>query len=207
MPCGTVRGLLRSPSTAREHPGNGAARCQSVGSLWHSRQGNVGRDAAIEKEVLPAFLEGLPRDPAGLGPPDYFEAVYVPRDLNVEDEVFNLTSIERVHFPQLLSRNATSMADEMDWHILPSFENETGRSQIPLHIAHIDVIAGCNFACPGCIEQGLRDINLRLSLERCIDILSSLKKCGCRKVGLYGGEPTLHPQFPLHSESCRKHGF
>jgi sulfatase maturation enzyme AslB (radical SAM superfamily) len=68
-------------------------------------------------------------------------------------------------------------------------------SGIPLTAAHMDLVAACNYNCPGCIEAGLREKGWRLSFRKAATILTDLHDQGCRNLSFYGGEPTLHPNF------------
>jgi sulfatase maturation enzyme AslB (radical SAM superfamily) len=74
-------------------------------------------------------------------------------------------------------------------------ENTRDCSGIPLTAVHIDLVAACNYNCPGCIEANLRDKRWRFSYDKAMKILRDLKKQNCRILSFYGGEPTLHPNF------------
>ena len=157
---------------------------------------------------LQQFVATMSLDLPGHTIPDYFEAVYeVPDHLDVTEEQMDLSSLNPVYFMELLSRDREIITDVMDARMLPLFQSDSERVKIPIQIAHIDPVAGCNFACSGCIEDDLRSRNLHLSLARCISILCSLKQCGRRKVGFYGGEPTLHPDFPCMLRVASEMGF
>jgi MoaA/NifB/PqqE/SkfB family radical SAM enzyme len=62
----------------------------------------------------------------------------------------------------------------------------------------LDITHRCNFNCPGCIERAAMQDSRHSSLMRgtvynLIDVFSDL---GIEEVSLYGGEPTVHPNFP-----------
>lgn len=68
-------------------------------------------------------------------------------------------------------------------------------SGIPLTSVHMDLVSACNYNCPGCIEAGLREKRWRFSFRKATTILADLRNQKCQNLSLYGGEPTLHPEF------------
>lgn len=136
----------------------------------------------------------------------HFEAVYrVPPDVDVNQVMVD--RLQLIHFAKLRSRSEDATADEPEWQILPSFRSKEGRGQIPIQIAHLDLVSGCNFKCPQCIEAEMRGTRLKLALDTCVRILSDLRWRGCKKLGFYGGEPTLHGHFGLILDMAGHMGF
>ena len=165
----------------------------------------------FERANVRRFFAEMQKMRAGTEMPEYFEAVFeVRRDLDdadVKSPDFCMDSVKCVHFAPLLSRKDSAMNDPMDMGFLPRFCSESQSRLIPLQIVHIDPVRGCNFACPGCIETPLRERRLFLSLTKLLQILNSLKRCGCKWIGFYGGEPTMHPQFSCLLETAVSMGF
>jgi len=179
-------------------PGSVLAMTQPNARVWvlcgtHSK-GTIAAVSLFSRRNLSGFHRYI-RDATGQRDPlPYFEAVFeIPRTVDARHVSFQ--SLECRHVSLLRSRKDEAASDEMEWSILPHFRTEDGRRGIPLQVAHIDPVAGCNFDCPGCIEETVRGRRLQLSFPFLTDILCTLKDCGCSKIGFYGGEPTEHPDF------------
>lgn len=128
--------------------------------------------------------------------PDYFEVVFrVPEQCDVRGQ-FSIDGCELVHASALAPRAVEVGADPLPLDQLQLFLERKKWPMIRLDTVHIDPIAHCNLACKGCIEEKERRVFARFSLEAMLEILCGIKRIGCKKVGFYGGEPTLHPQFP-----------
>jgi len=80
-------------------------------------------------------------------------------------------------------------------------------SAIPVTAVHMDLVASCNYNCPGCIEAGLREKGWRLSYHKATTILADLRSQTCRSLSFYGGEPTLHPDFIDIAKVASAQGF
>ncbi|MFC1888956.1 TIR domain-containing protein [Thermodesulfobacteriota bacterium] len=143
------------------------------------------------------------------GEPTCFQGVFrVPKDCKVNQKtVEGFPTIDQVHLGHLRSRRTEATADDLDRHALPYFADPATYDEIELQIAHLDLVADCNFHCDGCIETPLRQRGMRLTFRAILDILCTLKDCGCRKVGFYGGEPTLHLEFPRVLRVASHMGF
>jgi len=171
-------------------------------------KGTWGAVQLFSNRNLKVFADMIMKESYDNAIPDYFEAVYeVPNHIDVAKENAIPFSLVPVHFAILLSRDREAVSDGMDARLLPLFVSPKKQVEIPILIAHIDLVAGCNHACPGCIESELREQKERMSLALCMEILCTLKKYGCKKIGFYGGEPTLHPNFPCILQIASQMGF
>ncbi len=99
------------------------------------------------------------------------------------------------------------MSDGIPSDVTSCFFHHYDWAKMPIDTVHLDPVAGCNYRCPHCIERGPKNRNTRLSIDACIRVLCDIKKAGCRRLGLYGGEPTLHPQFPTLFRAADTLGF
>lgn len=77
-------------------------------------------------------------------------------------------------------------------------------------MANIAITNYCNLKCPYCFAEDLKhDTPKNMSLEEYQRILDFLKNTKDERVGIIGGEPTLHPQFKeilnLTLEHCKKY--
>ncbi|MDD5772447.1 MAG: metallophosphoesterase [bacterium] len=127
--------------------------------------------------------------------PKYFEIVYkVPQE---KPKITDFSSLERVYFNVLRLKKDVAMGDDLPSGVAVILSsNKNVWAKTPVHIVHLDPVAGCNYSCPECIENEMKNKNLFLSIKSCIRILCDLKKIGCERINFYGGEPTLHPEFP-----------
>jgi sulfatase maturation enzyme AslB (radical SAM superfamily) len=189
-------------------PGNVASLSNANAPVWVlfgvTSKGSVAAVKLFAQSLRSRFRQDLAQRSGRCLVP-YFEAVYcVPENVDVSN--FSFDSVQTVHFSVLRSRKDEATSDEFDWSELRHFVSETP-GRVGLHVAHIDVVAACNFACSGCIEKALRNRHLYMSFSALIDILCRLKECGCCKVSFYGGEPTLHPHFPRLIDLAGNMGF
>ena len=75
----------------------------------------------------------------------------------------------------------------------------TGRPEtVPLTSITIDLTHRCCFRCRSCIEQaGMRCLQFTsLGTDTVLRIIEGFADMGGREVLFYGGEPTMHPDFP-----------
>ena len=193
-------------------PGNTLGLRSTKGKVWilcgiHAK-GTLAASAVFRRENLPLFLKDIRQQMPDRQVPEYFEAVYeVPNHTDAADENLSYHSLKRVYFSPLQPRSKEATSDEPNWECLPRFASEAGRKTMPLQVAHVDLVAGCNFSCPKCIEAGVRKKRVRFSLRACMDILCSLRRCRCQKIGFYGGEPTIHPSFATILDTAAQMGF
>ncbi|MBC7287669.1 MAG: radical SAM protein [Armatimonadetes bacterium] len=74
-----------------------------------------------------------------------------------------------------------------------------GPESVPAPVAiTVDLTHACNNSCPDCIERQpmCASNHAALTLPTLDRLLSEAAQAGVRAIGLYGGEPTLHPHFP-----------
>lgn len=74
-------------------------------------------------------------------------------------------------------------------------------------MANIAIVNYCNLKCPYCFaDDMIKNDNLTMSLEDYTKLLDFILKNPMDKIGIIGGEPTLHPQFleilKLTKEKC-----
>lgn len=75
-------------------------------------------------------------------------------------------------------------------------------------IATISITAKCNFSCMHCFNKEVRDnIYTHMAIDKYINIVDHLESMSVLKLLLTGGEPMLHPQFPLLWEYAYKKGL
>ena len=139
------------------------------------------------------------------GPPEYFEAVYEAPEH--PELVQDFSALKRVYLGTLRLKRDVAMADDLPWGVTARFLKRTSHEPIPIEIVHLDPVAACNCSCEACIEKEMRKKNSFLSLATCSRILLQLVDIGCKRVNFYGGEPTLHPEFPQLLGVASKLGF
>jgi MoaA/NifB/PqqE/SkfB family radical SAM enzyme len=131
--------------------------------------------------------------------PSFFELVFeVPRnELVIED--YNKLKTKYKSSLRLKTRVALQddMPSNLPFYFINKYNSLFPIKNLPIHSVHFDPCAVCNFACPNCIEKELRNENSILSYEKITEIFYDLKKAKCSNLNFYGGEPTLHPNFPL----------
>lgn len=76
-------------------------------------------------------------------------------------------------------------------------------------MANIAIVNYCNLKCPYCFaEDMIKEDNAFMSLEQYSKLLDFILKDPENRIGILGGEPTLHPQFiellNLTKEKCKK---
>ncbi len=130
-------------------------------------------------------------------PPDAFQAVYkIP---HTPELVTQFEELEKpVHFQVLQSLRDRTRGDPVPVGLGAALLQARDRgdySRIPIGTVHLDLVASCNYNCPGCIEAAVRKKGLYLSYEKVAAILIELSGMKCKDLHFYGGEPTLHPQF------------
>jgi pyruvate-formate lyase-activating enzyme len=164
----------------------------------HSKASQAG-SVLFKPENLPFFVETLMRQCGG-DVPEYFEVVYkIPSGINrplIDQKDLTFLKKDPIHFHVLRLKTDIAMADGQPSGIAARFRRDGNWANIPLEIIHLDPVAACNHNCETCIEKDLREQRTCLSLATCLKVLCDLKSVGCRRVNLYGGEPTLHPDFP-----------
>jgi sulfatase maturation enzyme AslB (radical SAM superfamily) len=150
----------------------------------------------FQRENIERFLQSLAGQCDGRIPM-YFEAVYeIPEEPIRIEGVRHMQFLDSpVHFRELCLKTSIGMADGLAASMGVRFRQKNRWADVPLDTVHIDPVAACNYSCQGCIEGELRGKRVFLSLDRCLSICADLKAAGCRRVGFYGGEPTLHPEF------------
>jgi molybdenum cofactor biosynthesis enzyme MoaA len=141
--------------------------------------------------------------------PEYFEAVFKVRE--VKDKVEDFGDLDLVHFARLRPHRERFAGDPVPASPERFFSRDSvggiDQGDAPICSVHLDLAAGCNFNCETCIEREARDRNLFLSIRKVARILVDLRKTGCRDLRFYGGEPTLHPDFPDIVELASELGF
>ena len=161
----------------------------------------------FSKTNLELFVRDLPKELSGILP-GYFEAVFkIPKS---KIKIEKLKEFQLIHFNTLRIKSEVALEDELPPGVFKYFSDEYPdylKSDIPIHTIHLDPICGCNFKCPSCIEKLLRSKNLCLSMKKITKILCDLKSVNCKNLNFYGGEPTLHPDFPLLLELGDKLDF
>jgi sulfatase maturation enzyme AslB (radical SAM superfamily) len=149
-------------------------------------------------------------------PPKAFQVVFeVPRSSSssIEFASLNCQGSPAVDYQVLSSLRDRVRGDPVPpgiGHLLENARlNPDYYSKVPITAVHLDLVASCNYDCEVCIEKPLRGRNCYLSKEKAKAIISDLARLArpmeSRGVepgsthrldlSLYGGEPTLHPEF------------
>lgn len=148
-------------------------------------------------------------------PPEFFEAVLrIPKksryrndglvlhfnelELDTLDNDRTAPESDLVYFQELHTSTEPGLRDSRPFGLAKHFCPEKPTpAEIPIHSAHLDVVAGCNFDCQDCIVKSeLRKVGAMLSFTSICKMLIELREAGCVRVRFDGGEPTLHPDFP-----------
>ncbi len=150
------------------------------------------------------FAEQLERDKhAPL--PEYFEVVFEIPKFPGRVESFDQMTI--AHFAALKEGREYFAGDPLPLAPWRYVETHNRAAVPPLCSVHLDLYAGCNYTCEGCIEARTRKKNSYLAMDKVVRILLDLRRLGCRDIRFYGGEPTLHPQFANVVELADSMGF
>lgn len=71
-----------------------------------------------------------------------------------------------------------------------------------------NLLRRCNLSCRHCYANSFdKDFDGELKLERCLEIVSSIKKAHSPAIILSGGEPLLHPHVFEIAKEVKKQGF
>jgi radical SAM protein with 4Fe4S-binding SPASM domain len=73
--------------------------------------------------------------------------------------------------------------------------------------AVIEITNGCNLRCAHCASTSGTPRADELSLAEWLGLIAELAELGCREVTLIGGEPLLHPDWPLIAAAVRAEGM
>jgi len=136
--------------------------------------------------------------------PEYFEAVFeTPPD---HGKITDFEQLVLIHYASLRPTRDLLVGDpapqSVEHHIRSKKPEE-----ISLDSVHFDPVAGCNFRCPNCIEDHVRDRAVLLSTSKALRVITDIHSLGCRDLRFYGGEPTIHPDFDLFVTTGHAMGF
>lgn len=138
--------------------------------------------------------------------PPYFEALLKIKATGKE-KVKSFINHEIVHFTALNLKTKYFVEDPVPESLLQSRTEVLDISTVPLSSVHLDLVSGCNFNCFYCIEKEACGKKLMLHTSTVLRILMDLHEAGCRDIRLYGGEPTLHPDFAEIMKLISQIGF
>lgn len=81
------------------------------------------------------------------------------------------------------------------------------KRQFPKQLS-ISPTMACQLTCNYCVSAGI-EVNQRneLSLTKALKILDWAERCGVKRIGFTGGEPTLYSHFPELLEQISQRGF
>lgn len=157
-------------------------------------------------ENLEKFVSGLPAEYRNQLP-EYFEAVYeLPRTSEI---IKDFSKLSLVHVRRLPIKSEIGVENGIPAGVARFFlpNKQESLKDVPIHTVHLDLVAGCNYECPHCIEIEERGKRLFLSLNTINRIFCDLKESGCHYLNFYGGEPMLHPDFSTILRLATNMGF
>jgi 3',5'-cyclic AMP phosphodiesterase CpdA len=155
-----------------------------------------------------SWLDGFWRD---VRPEDdvepFFEALYeVPAQLTRCSD-FAYDKLQLKHRCTLIEKPRHGPSDDIDMDLARALADPEEWPRIGLKTVHFDPVSACNLHCPGCIEVFAKGMGTYLPLSQCIALFRQFSDLGCKDLRFYGGEPTLHPDFPALVELGAACGF
>ena len=66
------------------------------------------------------------------------------------------------------------------------------------------ITESCNAKCSYCLNSKYRNEKATMDTAKALNLLDFLAQNKCEIVRLMGGEPTLHPDFPIIAERCQQ---
>jgi radical SAM protein with 4Fe4S-binding SPASM domain len=92
-------------------------------------------------------------------------------------------------------------------HALDTIEIQQGFYLNTPPLVWLEITKHCNLKCPHCYIDGGAARDNELSTQGIIAVIDDLANMGVWAIAITGGEPTLHPDFPVFVQHARNRGL